>query len=342
MGRRPGRRRRRQDRTHPAGAARRGDHQTLRPRRPRPGGGPRGRLPPRRPPPRHDQQGRRPLRRDPAPRGRPRPRRRPRPRPRHHPRRRHPQGHRLRPDSLNARRAAALGDLARTQTALELFTHGHTGTPAPAQDPVRDGLPVAREVVLHAHFTAWTEGDATAHGQTVFGPTGRLEEGQRLILLDQVRSWCADSRTKITIKPVIDLNTRRQRPGTPSRTGSATTSFSATAPASSPGAPAPPGAATSTTSPPTTTTPTPTADPNPDPPSTANLAALCRFHHRLKTHSAWTYRMTSPGVFEWTSPHGHHYRRDTTGTSALDPPGLATGAQAPSSTNDAVDPPQRD
>ncbi len=42
--------------------------------------------------------------------------------------------------------------------------------------------------------------------QTVFGPTGRMEEGQRLILLDQIQSWCGDSRTKVTIKPVIDLN----------------------------------------------------------------------------------------------------------------------------------------
>ena len=40
----------------------------------------------------------------------------------------------------------------------------------------------------------------------MFGPTGRLEEGQRLVLLGQVKGWCADSRTKVTIKPVIDLN----------------------------------------------------------------------------------------------------------------------------------------
>ena len=33
-----------------------------------------------------------------------------------------------------------------------------------------------------------------------------MEEGQRLVLLDQVKDWCGDSRTKITIKPVIDLN----------------------------------------------------------------------------------------------------------------------------------------
>ena len=166
--------------------------------------------------------------------------------------------------SLDARRAAALGDLARTQTALDLFNQAN-------QDKHRDGqqddgveargvhpeeprnkttsltkavvsrlaefiqrsrgtkhnkadegsgfearsartsttegagpdLPTAREVVLHAHFDA----GITEQGVTVFGPTGRLEEGQRLLLLDQLRSWCTDSRTRITIKPVIDLNT---------------------------------------------------------------------------------------------------------------------------------------
>ena len=42
--------------------------------------------------------------------------------------------------------------------------------------------------------------------------------------------------------------------------------------------------------------------PQPGPTQTDNLAALCRFHHRLKTHTAWRYRMIEPGVFEWTSP----------------------------------------
>jgi hypothetical protein len=58
--------------------------------------------------------------------------------------------------------------------------------------------------------------------------------------------------------------------------------------------------------------------PPPGPTNTDNLAALCRFHHRLKTHSAWRYDMTAPGIFEWTSPHGHRYRRDRDGTTALE------------------------
>jgi hypothetical protein len=55
----------------------------------------------------------------------------------------------------------------------------------------------------------------------------------------------------------------------------------------------------------------------PGPTTSSNLAALCRFHHRLKTFTAWTYCMVAPGVFEWTSPHGHRYLRDRNGTTRI-------------------------
>jgi hypothetical protein len=211
-------------------------------------------------------------------------------------------------DSVDARRAAALGDLARTQTALDLFAQGG-GAEA------TDGLPAARAVVLHAHFDA-----SVRDGQTVFGPTGRLEERQRLLLLDQLQSWCRDSRTQITIKPVTDLNTDLSTPAyeVPDRIRESVVLRDRTCvfpwcgrnaracdvdhvvefdhEANAEGR--------------EQTGPT----------TTSNLAALCRSHHRLKTHYAWRYEMTAPGVFEWTSPHGHRYRRDRHGTTALDPP----------------------
>ena len=130
-------------------------------------------------------------------------------------------------ESLDARRAKALGDLARTQTALDL--HDSAGGREASDsvggravgDPVggrvageeragvsRPDLPTAREVVLHAHFDASLSGDTT-----VFSPTGRLEEGQRLLLLEQLKSWCGDSCTKVTVKPVIDLNQEKAAPG---------------------------------------------------------------------------------------------------------------------------------
>jgi hypothetical protein len=212
--------------------------------------------------------------------------------------------------SLDARRAAALGDLARTQTALDLLAQGTTGATG-ARDV--DGLPAAREVVLHAHFDASLDGLAT-----VFGPTGRMEEGQRLVLLEQIKDWCADSRTTVTIKPVIDLNADLATPAyeVPDRIREQvilrdrTCVFPwCTRPARGCDIdhviPHDPGADAE-------------GRPQPGPTQSDNLAALCRSHHRLKTHTAWRYRMTEPGVIEWTSPHGHHYRRDRHGTTTID------------------------
>ncbi|MFC7363004.1 HNH endonuclease signature motif containing protein [Nocardioides astragali] len=213
-------------------------------------------------------------------------------------------------ESLDVRRAQALGDLARTQTALDLHSQGRAATPS-----TQDGLPAAREVVLHAHFDARSVED----GDTVFGPTGRLEEGQRLLLLEQVRSWCGDSRTKVTVQPVIDLNAHLEAPGyeVPDRIREQIILRDTTCVF------------------PFCTRPARGCDvdhvieydhdaeaegrPQPGPTLTPNLGALCRFHHRLKTHTAWHYDVIGPGEFEWTSPHGHRYRRDPTGTTPLDP-----------------------
>ncbi|WP_299922839.1 HNH endonuclease signature motif containing protein [uncultured Nocardioides sp.] len=217
-------------------------------------------------------------------------------------------------ESLNVRRAKALGDLARTQTGLDLHT---TGSAAAAK--TEDGLPVAREVVLHAHFNAHFDA-STVGEQTVFGPTGRLEERQRLVLLDQVKARCADSRTKVTIKPVIDLNTQLATDAyaVPNRIREQVILRDKNCVF------------------PRCTRPARRCDidhviphdpdaeaegrPQPGPTQTDNLAALCRGHHRLKTHSAWRYDMVAPGIYEWTSPHGYRYRRDHHGTTAIEPP----------------------
>ncbi len=42
-----------------------------------------------------------------------------------------------------------------------------------------------------------------------------------------------------------------------------------------------------------------------------NLAPLCRTHHRIKTHTAWTYKRNHDG-YTWTSPTGHQYDVPTT------------------------------
>ncbi len=206
-------------------------------------------------------------------------------------------------ESLDVRRAQALGDLARTQTALDLAGAG--------ADPQH--LPAAREVVLHAHFDATNDGLST-----VFGPTGRLEEGQRLVLLDQVRDWCADSRTKVTIKPVIDLNAQLATPAyeVPDRIREQVILRDKTC--VFPWCTRPARGCDIDHVIPHDPDAEPAVRPQPGPTKTQNLAALCRFHHRLKTHTAWRYRITANGCFEWTSPHGHTYRRDRSGTRAVD------------------------
>ena len=212
-------------------------------------------------------------------------------------------------DSLDARRAAALGDLARTQTALDLFKQGHhqvmttTGCRSPGRSsstPTSTPPAAGEQTDLRSH--------RPPRGRPTPGPA---RPGQGLVrrLPDQghhqarhrpqhrpvapgVRDPRPDPRTDHSPRPHLRL---------------------------SPGAPDPPDAATSTTSPSSTTTPTAEGRPQPGPTQTDNLACLCRYHHRLKTFTAWHYEMVEPGVFDWTSPHGHRYRRDRTGTTAMTP-----------------------
>ncbi|MGN6251981.1 MAG: hypothetical protein ACTHNS_09245 [Marmoricola sp.] len=42
--------------------------------------------------------------------------------------------------------------------------------------------------------------------------------------------------------------------------------------------------------------------------SPANLAPLCRRHHRCKTFTAWRYQRLPDGDYQWTSPDGSTYR----------------------------------
>ncbi|MCW2761829.1 MAG: hypothetical protein JWR85_2030, partial [Marmoricola sp.] len=55
------------------------------------------------------------------------------------------------------------------------------------------------------------------------------------------------------------------------------------------------------------------------PTCSCNIAPLCRRHHRLKTHTTWTYTMLEPGTFLWSSPHGYQFLRDHTGTLDVTP-----------------------
>ena len=156
---------------------------------------------------------------------------------------------------------------------------------------------------------------------TVFGPTGRLEERQRLILLDQLKTWCGDTRTKITIKPVIDLNAHLTAPGydIPDRIRDQVILRDRTCVF------------------PWCTRPARGCDVDHVIPYDHDAAAEDRRTARTdpdrqpRQRCAGTTTASRPtppgatamvatGVFEWTSPHGHRFRRDRTGTTAIDPP----------------------
>jgi hypothetical protein len=71
------------------------------------------------------------------------------------------------------------------------------------------------------------------------------------------------------------------------------------------------------------------------PTDAANLAALCRHHHRLKHHSGWRVAQEPDGIMRWTSPAGHMLRTlperpfvPVGPSEGVDPPG-ATGPGAP-------------
>lgn len=152
-------------------------------------------------------------------------------------------------------------------------------------------------------------------------PFGRLENtGTKLIAVEQIREWLNAPGAQVTVRPVIDLNEEITCTGyRPSETlreqiilRDRTCVF------------------------PFCTRPARRCDQDhiqpydaegpDDQTSTSNLGALCRFHHRVKTHTGWTYRMLEPGVFRWRSPAGYQYLRDQSGTRDLtprpvDPPG---------------------
>jgi len=193
-------------------------------------------------------------------------------------------------DGLDVRRAAALGALARGQDGL--------------------GLQAARTVNLFVHLSPDADETGTATVEN---------RGPHLVTVEQVKTWCAGG--DVVVRPVIDLNEPLASTGyQPSQAlreqvvlRDRTCVF------------------------PHCTRPARTADldhieaydPDAGPGQTATdrLAALCRHHHRLKTHGGWTYTAIEPGTYLWRSPYGYTYLREPDGGTRdltprpVDPPG---------------------
>jgi hypothetical protein len=142
-----------------------------------------------------------------------------------------------------ARRAAALGDLARLQPTLDSPLEEEGGL---AELGVSR---CSREVVLHVHLSA---GALQSQGDGTGIELARVDNTRSFVTADQVRSWCAAPDAKVTVRPVIDLaeKIRVDAYQAPDRLAEQVRVRDGTAP--SPGAFALPGAAIWTTSSPTT------------------------------------------------------------------------------------------
>jgi hypothetical protein len=144
--------------------------------------------------------------------------------------------------------------------------------------------------------------DAALHGAD---PVARLERGNALVGVDQVRTWCGHPDAQVVVRPVVDLDSciesgadevnDRIREQVVLRDRACVF--------------------------PWCTRPARRCDADHviprgrnGPTCSCNLAPLCRRHHRLKTHSPWRYVVIDPGTYLWTSPHGYHFLKDPVGT----------------------------
>lgn len=209
-------------------------------------------------------------------------------------------------DTTDVRRAKAVGVIADAQGVLALLE------PDSGEGPAGDGF-AARvaggasrrpKVVLYVHLHA----DVIAGGARL---AGRVE-GLGPVSVEMVREWVG--RSDLTITPVVDLADRtpvdaheapaRMReqvllrdahcPFPWCNNASRRRDLDHIEPFVDPADGGPPGQTIA-----------------------SNLAALCRTHHRLKTHGGWTYSMPESGSFVWRSPGGHRYLVDHTGTTRL-------------------------
>ena len=150
------------------------------------------------------------------------------------------------------------------------------------------GRPAPRELVLYTHARAEQAMVEVENTRTVITP-------------DQVREWCQQAGTQVTVRPVLDLSeemsTGAYRP-TPSMKEQAWARF--------------PTCVFVDCDRPSRGCDLDHRDPYPaGATTTSNLFPLCRGHHRLKTTGGWTYRPLDPHTIGWTSPMGIRYLRHT-------------------------------
>jgi hypothetical protein len=204
-------------------------------------------------------------------------------------------------ESLDVRRALALGEIARRELALDLTT-GEITTGV-----ISTGT--GRDATLYVHMSATDLAlldDETGLDQ----PDAHIEHrnSEYTLGIDRLRDWLTRPGTSIAIRPVIDLAADL---ASSSYQPSATLREQLTL-------------RNHTCVFPHCTRSARTADLDHIDPwehggrtASANLAPLCRLHHRVKTHNRWTYTQLSPGEYLWRSPHADVFHVDPTGTTPL-------------------------
>ena len=192
-------------------------------------------------------------------------------------------------ESLDVRRAQAVGALARRQLSLDLNADDSEQGSSKPRKP--------RQVVLYVHLA-----EAAIRGG---GGLGRCENTRSPITAEQIRHWCANPDAEVVVKPVIDLDEHHHVAAyeIPDRIAeqSALVNHACVFPWCTRSARA---------------CDSDHIQPHDrgGPTCSDNIAPLCRRHHRLKTHGGWTYTRIEAGTFVWTSPHGYTYLRDRSGT----------------------------
>ncbi|WP_322938145.1 HNH endonuclease signature motif containing protein [Nocardioides bizhenqiangii] len=191
-------------------------------------------------------------------------------------------------DTLDVRRAKALGEIAREDLVLDLEVAD------PDTGEITRVVP-GRKTELTLHLSATD--------QTV----GRFGNTRTPISVEQVKEWLNTPHTSVVVRPVVDLaghqpvdsyeipdRIRRQVTGRDHHCGF-----------------------------PYCTKPAEACDldhitphAGGGPTCACNLSPACRGHHRYKTSGQATYRMLSPGTYHWTLPTGT-YLVDPTGTHQL-------------------------
>src|SRR3546814_2576293 len=153
-------------------------------------------------------------------------------------------------------------------------------------------------IVLHLADTALT-GLGGGH-------VGRIERGAKPISVEMIRDWCGRADTAVTVLPIVDDRDHIdvERDEIPDRVTDQADrrSLCCVFPWCNRSAVAcdhdhvvPFGVGGMTCS--------------------CNIAPLCRRHHRLKTHTAWSYDVLEPGAYLWHSPFSRTYFRDNLGTA---------------------------